>query len=642
MLRIHIQAKDHSTPYYAGIGPGQGLLIGRAPDPSRIDWSALSGLHGDPIPSPSAAARYKIRCLTVPSGRTSANHVLVLRDATSAFLYDLGSRNGSWAKLEPHRPIMLPDQTELSLCLAGPLTQEPRLSSPPDAEWSIEDSFGESVVRALSGWLEHIDAPIRIERHNRPAIEPTELMLADDTCIRLHETDTLQVSFSTVLEIARGYIHEQNARFQQMERRASGMVVGSAILRKILSRIASAAACSRRVILLGPTGVGKELLALSYHGYSPRHAGPFVTINCALLDRELLYAQLFGARRGSFTGATSDISGLIEAADGGTLFLDELGEMNAEVQKALLRFLDSRGEYYRLGEPLPRRADVQIVCASNAALEDPSYRAARFRDDLWYRLASSVIQVPPLRERPDDIRAYLYTRMARGSKVHIAECLTRDALELVLNDPWPGNYRDLENFLDRLPDTTERQSIDRETCSKALAEGRPKSGAGAAVRTGESARAELGRGAADLHTDSVRPPSISQRSAESPARIPSKLQRGMVLPANRALGWEPVVQAALRAFLEDQAEEPAGWDQLQLFSERYLKPVFLAHASSLLQDLAPGRTLSYSALARSLHIADGGTVKTHLARFEERFPRPEGNPGPIESVLAGSERTYPR
>lgn len=153
-----------------------------------------------------------------------------------------------------------------------------------------------------------------------------------------------------------------------------------------------------------------------------------MTVNCALLEKDLLHVQLFGACRGSFTGAVADIVGLIEAAHGGTLFLDELGEMSADVQKALLRFLDSRGEYYRLGDSGPRMADVQVECASNVSLDDPACRGARFRSDLWYRLASAVIKVPPLHERPDDILAFLRSRTLPGNPLRIAECLTEDAL----------------------------------------------------------------------------------------------------------------------------------------------------------------------------------------------------------------------
>lgn len=227
--------------------------------------------------------------------------------------------------------------------------------------------------------------------------------LADDHALQVISLSggTYDSQIGVVLDRIRGYIHEQNLRLEQFLRRVDGMVVASPIMREVLRRVAESAEQGRRTVLLGPTGAGKEWLARCYHRYSPRSKGPFAALNCALLDRDLLYAQLFGARRGSFTGAVQDIQGLVEASHEGTLFLDELGEMSLDVQKALLRFLDTRGEYQRLGDPKPRHADVQLVCASNAGLDEAEYRMKHFRDDLWYRLSSAVIRVPPLRERPE-------------------------------------------------------------------------------------------------------------------------------------------------------------------------------------------------------------------------------------------------
>lgn len=188
--------------------------------------------------------------------------------------------------------------------------------------------------------------------------------------------------------------------------------------------------------------------------------------------KSLPYAQLFGARRGSFTGAVADVTGLVAAADGGTPFLDALGEMPHDVQAALLRFLDTRGEYCRLGETQARRVSVQVVCAANVALDDPDYRSGRFRHDLGYRLAAAVLRVPPRCERRDDILGCLHGRTLGPGGPSVASCLAPAALDLGLSDDWPGNFRDLENFVERLLRTAESGSLSVELCQRLLQEGR--------------------------------------------------------------------------------------------------------------------------------------------------------------------------
>lgn len=476
MTKIRIQAKGLDRSISATVGPGAALLIGREPDPKRIDWTQLRPpLAACAMMNPRIDPdRYQLTTLTVPSLRASANHILILHDGPTFALFDLSSRNGSYIRLEPGHPVVMAGALEVALSLAGTPNHEGRLSRPAHAEWSSTTDFGAAIVRALTAWLAQHEVPVQC------VLCPVDssinaLPLADGQAIMLRVQGTIPLSPDELHDIIGQYVHDQNARFMQLERRVSGMVASSAAIRQILYRLADAAATSRRTILLGPTGVGKELLARSYHGYSPRHGGPFVTVNCALLEKDLLHAQLFGARRGSFTGAVADVVGLIEAANGGTLFLDELGEMNAEVQKALLRFLDSRGEYYRLGDTRPRIADVQIVCASNVDLDDASCRSQLFRSDLWYRLASTVLRIPPLCERPDDILAFLSSRSLTGTKLRVAECLTQEALEAVLRDSWPGNFRDLENFIERLQPVSRPQSIDLQTCERALQEGRASS-----------------------------------------------------------------------------------------------------------------------------------------------------------------------
>ena len=619
MPTIKIRSRDLVAPIAASLEPGTALLLGRAPDPDRIDWATLPrcpparGTEGA-APDP---ADYALRTVVIPSARTSANHLLVLQQGPVTSLHDLGSRNGSWVKIEPQHPVRLHDGIEIS-CLVGTPQKEEPLLRPCDAEWKSRAEFGAAVASAIEAWLLQVDAPVRVVRHE-PGQGSGKLSLADGSTLAFAELGTLQVPAAALYDRICEYVHDQNARYTQIERRIVGFVAGSAAIRQILMRTAEAAAYGRRTILLGPTGAGKELLARSYHASPPRHAGPFVSVNCALLDKELLYAQLFGARRGSFTGAVADVVGLVEVADDGTLFLDELGDMSMEVQKALLRFLDSRGEYHRLGDPRPRHADVQLVCASNAPLQDPGYRSRRFRDDLWYRLAACVIAVPPLHERPDDIRAFLYGRTLHETKRPVIEFLTDDAVELVVSDPLPGNFRDLENFIARLPLTTEPKSIDRATCMKAISEGRPQRPV--------TAQTEPAGLSPEPHATVKESAALAPPNGRESARSFGRVRVDPGVPSNQDLGWDRIVDGALAAFLDDQGDKRAGWEQLQLFVERYLKPVFVAHTAGSGQPAGADRSVNYSALARRLNIADGSTVKTHLARFEERFASPPPEPG---------------
>jgi len=609
MPTLLIRTGEAGQEFRFEVRPGDAVLIGRRPDPTRIDWSSiplptgwlaelekegegepeLASAKEPPPGPPRTTAPRRLRLLEIPSPRTSSNHLLVLAQAEQTLLVDLDSRNGSWLRLKPGKPCVLPDRDGIAVMLSTPKGHEPLSSRIPDAQWSRDIGYGQAVAKALSDWMAELQIGLDLVLHEPGRSVAQGFPLADGSSVELKQNRTLDVSTGDIAEKIRQYIHDQNARFTQLSRRVAGMVVESPVMRQLVIRVAEAAAAGRRLVLLGPTGVGKELLARSYHGYSACNGGPFVTVNCALLDKQLLYAQLFGARRGSFTGATANLTGLLEAADGGTLFLDELGEMPMEVQAALLRFLDTHGEYYSLGDTRPRRASVQVVCATNAALNEPRYRDGRFRNDLWYRLASVVLAVPPLATRREDTIGYLYLRKLAGGTLSVAECLSKEALGVILDEPWPGNFRELESFVERLPATQAAASISAEQCRSVLREGRPDG-----VIEPQAARGALGRpGYRDVLLELTQ--------------------------SNDELGWQPLVAEALRAFLSDHGRDRPDWHQLHQFVERYLKPCYVAHSAALLGVETSSGSLNYSALARHLHIADGKTVKAHLSRFSERF-----------------------
>ncbi len=224
----------------------------------------------------------------------------------------------------------------------------------------------------------------------------------------------------------------------------------SPTLRTVVHAAQVIAATDVTTLILGESGTGKERLATALHQASRRAAAPLVTVNCAALPEALAEAELFGARKGAFTGAQHDREGRIGAADGGTLFLDEIGELPLAIQAKLLRFLES-GECQPLGDHRPRRVDVRVIAATHRDLAADA-AAGRFRADLYYRLNVVPLTLPPLRERREDI-ALLARRLSEELATRhglSAPRFSRAALKRLEQHPWPGNVRELRNLCERL------------------------------------------------------------------------------------------------------------------------------------------------------------------------------------------------
>jgi DNA-binding NtrC family response regulator len=214
--------------------------------------------------------------------------------------------------------------------------------------------------------------------------------------------------------------------------------------------LAKKSATSRStVLLLGESGTGKEIFARSIHEWSERRAEPFIAINCAGLSKELLESELFGHEKGAFTGAHQLKKGRIELSHGGTVFLDEIGDISAEIQTKLLRFLQER-EFERVGGIKPVRVDVKVIAATNRDLAG-AVKEGRFRTDLYYRLNVIPISLPPLRERREDIGAlanFFMQRFSSETKKRFDE-ISPEAMERLLTYDWPGNVRELANVIER-------------------------------------------------------------------------------------------------------------------------------------------------------------------------------------------------
>jgi formate hydrogenlyase transcriptional activator len=228
-----------------------------------------------------------------------------------------------------------------------------------------------------------------------------------------------------------------------------GIVGQSSALRHVLQLVETVAPSDSTVLLLGETGTGKELIARAIHDRSRRKQRTFVKLNCAAIPTGLLESELFGHERGAFTGAISQKVGRLELADQGTLFLDEVGDIPIEIQPKLLRALQER-EFERLGSTRTKRVDIRLVAATNRDLEK-MIESREFRSDLYYRLNVFPIRIPPLRERPEDIPLlvrYFAQKYGRRMEKQV-ESVPAAAMKKLASWHWPGNIRELENFIER-------------------------------------------------------------------------------------------------------------------------------------------------------------------------------------------------
>jgi hydrogenase-4 transcriptional activator len=230
----------------------------------------------------------------------------------------------------------------------------------------------------------------------------------------------------------------------------SSIVHASRAMGEIITKIKRAHDSEKPMLITGETGTGKELIACAVHAVSPRHEREFIPFNCGGMVPELIASELFGYRRGAFTGADRDYKGVIREADGGTLFLDEIGELPLVAQPKLLRFLQE-GEIRSLGKARPIKVDVRVIAATNRNLE-ADIQSGRFREDLYHRLNVFRVHIPPLRERREDIRPlvkhFLALRQQETGKQWPR--LSDEAWALMFDYNWPGNVREVENLSHRL------------------------------------------------------------------------------------------------------------------------------------------------------------------------------------------------
>ncbi|MFZ0296215.1 MAG: sigma 54-interacting transcriptional regulator [Candidatus Sulfotelmatobacter sp.] len=289
--------------------------------------------------------------------------------------------------------------------------------------------------------------------------------------LRSQRTEVLGGKTARFLSEFAGYRNQANSlqdqyqlALRELEAREEGeFIIGNNRKMKEISGLISKVAPTPTTLLIrGESGTGKELVARAIHRNSTRSNHPLVTLNCTALSPALLESELFGYRRGAFTGAYNDSKGLFEKADGGTMFLDEIGDMSLEIQAKFLRTLQT-GEIRAVGDMRTRKVSVRIVAATNRNLET-AIRDGTFREDLFYRINTFSITLPPLRERIEDIPflAEYFLLRARAKVNKKVESIAPQALVLLKNYSWPGNLRELENIIERAVVLTSSASVETE------------------------------------------------------------------------------------------------------------------------------------------------------------------------------------
>jgi len=293
-----------------------------------------------------------------------------------------------------------------------------------DSKTALQELLTDSQTGSVVVQLEGLDTQMEIRKTKMPNIQGEVVLIF---------TDVTEVNKMRALLTGENIYH--------------GIVGRAPAMREVGGQIAQVAPLDIPILISGETGTGKDLIANAIHKISPREPGPFVAVNCGALTESLLSSQLFGHKRGAFTGAIDDQQGLFEAGSGGTVFLDEIGDMPMDMQASLLRVLDNK-EVVRLGESKPRSVDFRLVSASNRDLQQ-LIKDGLFREDLFYRIRGLDIRMPPLRKRREDIPLLLehFAHIDALANNTQPPRFTNNAIAVLMRYPWPGNVRQLRSVV---------------------------------------------------------------------------------------------------------------------------------------------------------------------------------------------------
>ena len=402
--------------------------------------------RGDTLPPPPRRTTARLDAVTLlaepeaPPAAVAVDRAATILDA------------GGYPEVLAHEAVALLRQTgaaPVGVLSAGKPGEAPEIVSWWGCSWSEAGRLAACPPRAidLGAW------------HGRPFTVAVQQPAEPGPLIALLAVEKL-VRSARWAEKTRREERERGALWPVDQDGESGdAIFRSEAMTEIVASARKVAGISLTVLITGETGTGKEVLARVIHAASPRAERPFVPFNCTAVPREMIDSQLFGYRRGAFTGAVSDFQGVIRAAQGGTLFLDEIGELGLDVQPKLLRFLES-GEIQPLGDSKPSKADVRVIASTNASL-DALVAEGRFREDLFYRLNVLRFPLPPLRERREEIPPLAESFLRRAARDFKKDGLrlAEETMEYLVLYRWPGNVRQLANEMRRLAALAESGAV---------------------------------------------------------------------------------------------------------------------------------------------------------------------------------------
>jgi two-component system, NtrC family, response regulator HydG len=392
--------------------------------------------------------------------------------------------------------LIVDDEPELCQALSRLLTRNGyRTLTAGNGEEGLEILRSEDVPLVLSDLMMPKMNGVELLKAAKVVSPTTELVIITghgtiETAVeamKMGAYDFIEKPFTTTttLNVVRKALEKQQLLAENVQLRRllkegdarESMVAGSEIMRRTIETARQVAPSSSTILLTGESGTGKEVLANSIHRWSERAGRTLVKLSCAAIPEALLEAELFGYERGAFTGATTRRQGRFETAHRGTLFLDEVGEMPPAVQVKLLRVLQV-GEFERLGSNTPIKADVRVIAATNADLEQ-MVAEGTFREDLFYRLNVINIELPPLRMRTGDVELLAHTFLEQVCEKNHKDIkgFTREAREVLARHDWPGNVRELENCVERAAVLCRTDVIGAELLPKAVRAGRRSGGA---------------------------------------------------------------------------------------------------------------------------------------------------------------------
>ena len=362
--------------------------------------------------------------------------------------------------------LIVDDERAIQKALRGVLEDEgyrvSAVGSAPEALTRLQDEAPDLVF--LDIWMPGMDGLEALAEFKRIRPETAVVMISGHGTIetavkatKLGAYDFIEkpLSLEKILLAAtraldHGRLERENRDLREQLERGQRIVGKSRVIEELRQQIGIAAPTNGRVLIHGENGVGKELVARAIHAQSARQDGPFVEVNCAAIPEELIESELFGHERGAFTGAVSRRRGKFELADAGTLFLDEVGDMSVKTQAKVLRVLEEQA-FERVGGKETLRVDVRVLAASNQDLPD-LIAQGRFREDLFYRLSVIPVEVPPLRQRAEDIPLLVehFIKLFSGENAKRPKTISVEALAYFLSYEWPGNVRELRNMVERL------------------------------------------------------------------------------------------------------------------------------------------------------------------------------------------------